>query len=168
MFFFNFNFGNFYFKFIVWTVVYRTCRLWGPYCQYLTRLLYRISQFVRTNEYLINSSHRFGIRTVTRVPYQSVCINCIEFSKTVLFLFTALESGLCSGSVTSWYGSGCVSGSSNLYHWLTDPDADRNQNLQWLLGCSKNKFFVFFLCFEKGNLKDSKLYKCVWWLKINL
>ncbi len=29
-----------------------------------------------------------------------------------------------SGSVTFWYGSGCGSGSSDPYLWLTDPDAD--------------------------------------------
>jgi hypothetical protein len=45
----------------------------------------------------------------------------------------------CSGSVTFWYGSGCGSGSSNPYHWLTDPDADPYQNLQ----CQKN--VVIFL-----------------------
>jgi hypothetical protein len=30
----------------------------------------------------------------------------------------------CCGSVTFWYGSGCGSGSSDLYLCLTDPDAN--------------------------------------------
>ncbi len=66
----------------------------------------------------------------------------------------------CSGSMTFWYGSGCGSGSSDPYLWLTDPDADAHpdlyQNLQWLLG-AKNFFLHIFKMFSYINLKALKL-----------
>ncbi len=135
-----------------------TARYLPPRCiSYQGTVPYLNSQFVQTNEYLINfldSILRFGIRTVTRVPYQSVSINCIEFFKKCFIIIQRFGIRIhdilvrirmrirIRGSVPLTSGSGCgsVPKSSVTFFW-----------------CNQKNFFSSFFGFDKWNLKVSQI-----------